>query len=778
MRAALPLLVLVAALLAHAAHATLHGDWLIDDAGITFAYARHLADGLGPVTYPGGPVEEGYSNPAWTFLLAGLIKLGLFEPFGVPKALSLVFVGLGALASGDLVRRISGWRVAAALPAAWLALNGSFVAWSVGGLENAQYVGCLLVALAVYARDLDRPDAVPRAGPWLFVVTISRPEGAVYALAVGFDALVRALRAMRTDASSRAWRWLAGLVAGGALPLGAYLLWHHLTFGWLLPNTYLAKARSAPFLERLLDPSSSGWRYLLDGLWTWWQAPLIALAVLGAWLTWRRDLDRGLLAMWGSLAGSVLFVLQSGGDWMMGFRFMSTTYALIALLAAIGLAAVADAITLRMVAGRPTRGGVWADGVELALAVPLTVALALPAPAGARALAETATVPFKTRLGRLPRLVAIAESLGEPRPDLLMSDMGGPMWTNDRGLRVDDMFGLCTRSIAQKLHDGEVEAMWEEAFVGLRPALIQFPPTLAKRWMTAVSADLHLGWRHLDDAAQPRSAAGYYLRRDLIEPDWDPAYADGEVQVQGEVRVHRLDVTRGPAGLQAEVVFSLAAPPARVPMLQLTDGVRSAPLPLLPGVPRKGLRADEAYIARGPLALPRATRPDAVRVADASPAPSPLRPRPARVPHPITVSDAADLAAEGWFVQPREAVTAGGAVTLSATVDAGAGPAVACTPPAPYVSHPDVPTTAHITWSAERLDGTLLLEARFLDARSKPVGRARLRSPDLPLPARRGHFLLEGPESARKVRLCLVVSSGTVRAALHEVVVSTPAAAR
>ena len=58
----LPLLLLVA-------HALLFGEWIVDDAGITFAYARNLVDGHGLVSQPGLPPVEGFSNFLWMLTL-------------------------------------------------------------------------------------------------------------------------------------------------------------------------------------------------------------------------------------------------------------------------------------------------------------------------------------------------------------------------------------------------------------------------------------------------------------------------------------------------------------------------------------------------------------------------------------------------------------------------------------------------------------------------------------------------------------------------------------
>lgn len=72
---------------AFGAHATAYGRWIVDDAAITYAYARSIATGAGPVLQPGAEPVEGWSNPAWLGLLvlgrwAGLFDRGAW--FAVP----------------------------------------------------------------------------------------------------------------------------------------------------------------------------------------------------------------------------------------------------------------------------------------------------------------------------------------------------------------------------------------------------------------------------------------------------------------------------------------------------------------------------------------------------------------------------------------------------------------------------------------------------------------------------------------------------------------------
>jgi hypothetical protein len=75
-------------------HASRYGSWLIDDAGISFAYARDLAGGFGLTSQPGREPVEGFSNPLWTLAFASLYALKLFSLPLVPKVVACV---LGAL---------------------------------------------------------------------------------------------------------------------------------------------------------------------------------------------------------------------------------------------------------------------------------------------------------------------------------------------------------------------------------------------------------------------------------------------------------------------------------------------------------------------------------------------------------------------------------------------------------------------------------------------------------------------------------------------------------
>ncbi|NBH10742.1 hypothetical protein GTY80_46825, partial [Amycolatopsis sp. SID8362] len=179
-----------------AVHASFYGHWLIDDAAITFAYSRNVADGFGPVLQPGASPVEGYSNPTWMVLLALGKLVGLFDHgtlFGIndqilfPKALAL------ACCLGVLVLFYFGAKTLTRRPALVTFLTGavlaaipSFVIWCFSGLENSFYaltVAALAVLIlrAVQGGRLLSTQVAVGSGLIAMLAALTRPDGIIYA---------------------------------------------------------------------------------------------------------------------------------------------------------------------------------------------------------------------------------------------------------------------------------------------------------------------------------------------------------------------------------------------------------------------------------------------------------------------------------------------------------------------------------------------------------------------------------------------------------------------
>jgi hypothetical protein len=312
-RLALLSLVLIAGLFA--AHAMVTSSAVLDDAYISFRYARNLATGRGLAFNPGEHVE-GYTNFSWVLLAALAERLGLGSPWVMPLVGLVAGIALVAFAfaSARSIAREEGDACPfAGVPAACvLAASPTLASYAGTGLETALYALLATMTCVAIARRRAVPFAFASAAAFL-----TRPEGALLGL-VGLGAFV----------ATRDWKKLA--VAGSAL--GAivipYLVWKEVYFGSITPNTLAAKP---PDLR-------AGLSYV------GWALPEITGFVVAAVLASRSRPRLVLLALWGA---QVLGALAEGGDWMPGQRF------LVPALGSLAIAADREILGLFMIPRRP-----------------------------------------------------------------------------------------------------------------------------------------------------------------------------------------------------------------------------------------------------------------------------------------------------------------------------------------------------------------------------------------------------------------------------------------
>jgi len=428
----LALLAVVVAASVHALSAVWH--FTIDDAGISYAYAKHLADGHGPVAAIGGPWIEGYSNPLWVFLLLPTHWLGL-EMGGAAKALgALLFaVGLGAgmawlaragspAATPAGRAHVRSWRSFGA-PGAGFALGAALCAelmvWVPAGLENALFSALLLGLCALDAREAENPEAFGASGLCAFALSITRPEAVMYAAPLVAIKLVQALRGREPMRRART------AVLLFVVPLALYHVGHYLVFHELVPNTYYAKPSWRGGPEYLKTTAlASGLAYAL---------PLAVVGLVGRWRL-------VLLPAWACVAGSA-FVLYSGGDWMPHGRFLSLFGACVLLLAARG------ASQLGRLGERAVRGLLPQEVIGFALAAAALVAWAryqLPRLAD---IQRTKWCHFCERIADTRRIEKLASRAGFTSQSLVTQDFGGPAWLSTESFYPIDFLGLCDRSI-------------------------------------------------------------------------------------------------------------------------------------------------------------------------------------------------------------------------------------------------------------------------------------------------------------------------------------------
>ncbi len=309
----LPPLALVLVLLVAAGYVLFARTLLFtqDDAYISFRYAKNLLDGHGLVFNPGERVE-GYSNFAWTMLVAFVMKLGA-DPVPASQVMGLAFGVLAILTAARFVRGLEGrWGAGAVAAAAFIAFNPAFALWSSGGLETAMFAFLVVLGLE---RGL-APDVSPagrRLAPLaLAAASLTRPEGPL--LFVLWFA-VRAFDTWRAGpcADPAGRRGLVRDALTFAAPLVPYALWKLWYFGDLLPNPFYAKTGTS--LEHL----RLGFAYARDffGAFGAWGVPLL-LGAASVLRTGLRGIEARLLAIWCVWASYVVLV---GGDVLYMHRF-------------------------------------------------------------------------------------------------------------------------------------------------------------------------------------------------------------------------------------------------------------------------------------------------------------------------------------------------------------------------------------------------------------------------------------------------------------------------
>ncbi|HEX5721084.1 MAG TPA: hypothetical protein VF179_33335 [Thermoanaerobaculia bacterium] len=497
-------------LLVFFAHALLFGDWIVDDAGITFVYARNLVAGHGLVSQPGLPPVEGFSNFLWMLTLVPTFLAGLFHPVIVPKVVSLALLARSFILLDGALFALTASRAVSLVTLLLLAVCSPFVIWTVSGLENPLYVFllCLLLWLIVRERE-------GRAFPWAagavaVGLALTRPDGILFAVLYPLLTLTTG-----KGGWSRALRYAAVFT----LLLGGFLLFRWSYFGNLYPNTFYAKggpsakvyldlvtlqprmtAKAFELFESVAGPGNillpvallAGTAFLVGrGRFGWKHGVLLAFAYFGA----------------------VPFLLLPF-DWMEEYRFGTPFFPFlyayaVTLAASLGEMLFPDPARRRLPA---LVAGLAAVGLSLGLFASRSILFA-----------AAPTVSFQEVVEKFGhRYNRYADLLGLERPSILLPDVGGTLWVSR--LRVYDLVGLTDRTIARTL-EKRPEAFYDYIFDKAKPTFIH----LHHYWTLQAGLDYDPRFRQdyvplfhvVEPAVRQRAggvplSSGDFIRRDAI----------------------------------------------------------------------------------------------------------------------------------------------------------------------------------------------------------------------------------------------------------------------
>ena len=351
--------------------------FLLDDAFISFRYARNLLEGNGLVWNPGERVE-GYSNFLWVLELAAIWAATGVPPEDAVWWLSAAFTiaTLGAMAwwvwrLPGLPNRGLVWWMALGL----LCTNATFAKWtSGGGLETRQFTFFVVLAVVALTAHRGSRRGLLAASLSLALASLTRPEGPLVAaccfawwaaqeVASGSEERNGGIRGWTLGLLRRIdWRGAMALALPFLLIVGAHFLWRYSYYDEWLPNTYYAKYVRPWWDIGLQYLAAAG---LETGLYL-----LLPLGAGAAWARWRerRDLAYALPLL--IIALHATYLARIGGDHF-GWRPLDFYWPLLALPAADGLARVGEALA------RLLRR--WKFGARFAYGRLWAVALFLPA---------------------------------------------------------------------------------------------------------------------------------------------------------------------------------------------------------------------------------------------------------------------------------------------------------------------------------------------------------------------------------------------------------------
>ncbi|MCB9793052.1 MAG: hypothetical protein H6741_10035 [Alphaproteobacteria bacterium] len=550
------------------AHFLVFSIYFIEDAGISFAYARNFVEGEGWVTYAGGERVEGFSNPLWTWLIA------LWYALGVPPWTSSKIMGAAfGAACIPLVYKLSQVSrpdqddhldlVAPFL----LAASSTAAIWHGSGLENSLFSILLTGGMLAVLRDARHPDKLPLSALLFLGLALTRPEGIMYAAMGGFGRLLLAIRDRRVVGPIL--RWLVVFF----VPFGVYHAWRYDYFAWLWPNTYYAKLDGTTRFQPW-KWSIRGWLYLRNYLAAYgfsWLMPLVPIGLLGLrdrrrwvvlgmsalgallfvwdgraglpaafdpdWLAWLQKhwdharvlfvllsaitlgvltaLSKGGVARLMSLlmvSAGVFFIVYSGNDWMAQWRFVSYVIVPGMLLLGLGVAELVACLPLPERLGRLPARAVVTWLILIAMGVPNIWNSAHAAPEPETSVSDV----FR----RVKYMTWVQRRLHLDHVTLFDVDMGAHMYYTD--WRILDVAGLVDVPMAR--HNYQKSFIREYVLEEGQPEFAHMHGGWASKVRIKTHEEWKLGWIEIPGypAGGRTLHVGNHVRKDIFaRPEYE-----------------------------------------------------------------------------------------------------------------------------------------------------------------------------------------------------------------------------------------------------------------
>ncbi len=281
-------------------------NWIIDDLYIYFRYVHNFTQGNG-IVFNKGEFVEGFSSFSW------LMILSLIKSAGLPLEFSAKFTGLiFTFFSLICVYRIcneTGLSVYFIPSVILMLFNLPFILWAVSGFEIMMFIYLLLLCFQFIVRMNSDSSFSLLLSFLIFLLSVSRPEGIVFSVTMLIFIYAFSGNRMLT------LKYL-GIYS---ILFGAFLFFRVFYFGDILPNTYYAKIGHNIVGYYEFRTYKNGIFYILFFLKSNPQFLIFFLLLPFAFSKLKSD--KKFLFVVSIISVQFAFIIFSGGDWMVQYRF-------------------------------------------------------------------------------------------------------------------------------------------------------------------------------------------------------------------------------------------------------------------------------------------------------------------------------------------------------------------------------------------------------------------------------------------------------------------------
>jgi len=478
-------------------------SWIIDDAGISFSYAKNLANGYGIKSWPGEKPVEGFSNFLWTIVVSILHLLQIFNPIYSPKFLSFILITLSFITIHKITTSIQIKNIWGMVMNLFIAINAPIVIWCNSGLENALYLFLLLVLLyKITVLNSIRKFDIVKISIICFLIAITRPEGIVYTIALPIIYLYN----RKTQLIRPTTLLVYGLMFLSLY--GSFIIFRWYYFGDLFPNPYHVKYYKI-FIETNLYEKLNYLSYGIGGFWGKWLLILILLMIPFVKFenTMIKKAWRSILVLW-TISFIQFFILPA--DWMGELRFVTIFIALCYIIIIMIIYSLALKYTHKSDVKKLILFGSLI-GLFVYSSYHFTIRI--------KDFAINPTIPFSKVKSTFPdRYNLVNEALELKNATMLLPDVGATLYYSN--IKVIDAAGLTNKDISKRLNNPS--ELRDYVFTELKPSIIH----LHGRWkeMYNLSSDNRLAQEYYDVSLKIQGADDEfypiitcdYIRKDLI----------------------------------------------------------------------------------------------------------------------------------------------------------------------------------------------------------------------------------------------------------------------